>query len=262
MSLQNVLGAMMGTGMGGRSMRGPGFGSMGIGIPGMGGMGGLGPLAAGMALGGLGGGMGGMSRRVGGSPLGGGLGLAALGALAFKAYRDYQASQPQQAPQAPQQAPMPRGQSAGGGSSLGDRLGGMIGQRLETGHAPEEVIEDKKALLLIRAMIAAAAADGAIDAQERQHMLDQLQQAGASRDDVALLEREIAHPVALDILLREVDTPEEAEMFYLTSSLAMGEQSGAERSYLQYLSSRLSLDPDRVAELDRLANAQAGGPRP
>ena len=49
-------------------------------------------------------------------------------------------------------------------------------------------------MLLIRAMIAAANADGEITPDERQMITGKLDQAGAGPDERAVLERELAEP--------------------------------------------------------------------
>jgi uncharacterized membrane protein YebE (DUF533 family) len=102
-------------------------------------------------------------------------------------------------------------------------------------------------------MIAAANADGELDADERRRIVDKLQEAGADQDDRAFIEREMSSPVALDELLRQVNSEEEAEQFYLASELAIEADTDAERSYLRYLADRLKIPQDRIEELNRLA---------
>ncbi|WP_119459257.1 DUF533 domain-containing protein [Rhodospirillaceae bacterium SYSU D60014] len=200
-NLQRILGALMSTGVGGRSRRGPSFGKA---------------VAGGGLLGGLTGG--GMMR---------GAGLAALGTLAYRAYQNYQAKQ--------------------GGQT--DAQGGAAAQTTDTNVS----MDDREALLLIRGMIAAANADGKIDADERQRIASKLQEAGADQGDRAFIEREMSSPIALDELLRQVNGQEEAEEFYLASELAIEADTDAERSYLRYLADRLKIPQDRIQELNRLA---------
>lgn len=220
--MQRILGMMMTNGIGWRSKRGADFAQT--------------------------------VQKQGGS--GGGLlrgaGLAALGVLAYRTYRDYQANR---APQGGGGTPAPAGRQSE--PSLLDRLTGML-KPSGTGGAgaggaaqPEAGLDDRKAHLLIRAMITAANADGEIDAEERRRILGKLEEAGADREDRDLIEREIRSPAPLDTLLKEVDSPELAEQFYVASRLAIRPDSDADRSYLQYLAARLQLDPNRVAELNR-----------
>lgn len=253
--LQRLLGAMMATGVGGHSRRGHRFreaargggfhqGAQGSGLlPGLGGGGGL--MRGGLAQ---------------------GAGLAALGALAYRAYQEYQAGQ-----QGGQRGGAgAQGGGAGGAGaapqaearqpSLGDRLADVIrgrasaGADAEAGGPPEELsVDDRRARLLIRAMIAAANADGRIDADERERMVGRLEEAGADREDKELLERELRSPVGLDSVVREVDSPELAEQVYVVSALAINADTDAERAYMQYLAARLKLDPAKVEELNRIA---------
>ncbi|HZC13358.1 MAG TPA: DUF533 domain-containing protein, partial [Thermoleophilaceae bacterium] len=169
--LQRLLGAMMATGVGGHSRRGHRFRGAAAGgglLPGLGGGGGL--MRGGLAQ---------------------GAGLAALGALAYRAYQEYQAGQ-----QGDQRGGA-RAQGGGAGAapqaearqpSLGDRLADVIRGRAsagaDAGGPPEELsVDDRRARLLIRAMIAAANADDRIDADERERMVGRLEEAGADRED-------------------------------------------------------------------------------
>lgn len=200
-NLQRILGALMGTGLGGRNRRGPSFGKAALGGGLLGGATGYGMLR--------------------------GAGLAMLGKLAYDAYRNYEGSKSDKEPQSD-------------GREAGAADGADVG------------MEDRQALLLIRAMVAAANADGRIDDEERRRIADKLQEAGADADDRALIEREMASPVALDELASHVDGEEEAEQFYLASALAIDADTDAERSYLRFVADRLHIPRNRAEELDRL----------
>jgi uncharacterized membrane protein YebE (DUF533 family) len=248
-NLQRLLGAMMATGVGGHSRRGHRFreaargggfhqGAQGSGLlPGLGGGGGL--MRGGLAQ---------------------SAGLAALGVLAYRAYQEYQAGQQRGGAGAQGGAAGAAPQAEARQPSLGDRLADVIrgrasaGADAEAGGPPEELsVDDRRARLLIRAMIAAANADDRIDADERERMVGRLEEAGADREDKELLERELRSPVSLDAVVREVDGPELAEQVYAVSALAINADTDAERAYLQYLAARLKLDPAKVEELNRVA---------
>lgn len=237
-NLTGLLGTLLSSGMGGHSRRGPNFASSPFGMghgSGMGaGLGGLGGAAA-MAAGG----------RKGGFKNAGG--LAALGYLAYKAYQDHQGRQPAGGTTP---APSPA-QATGGGPSLGERLAGLLQPEQRT--APEAAVGDQKALLLIRAMVAAAAADGTVDADERRRILERIRAAGADEDDQRLLERELDSPAPLDGIVNQVHDPETAEQVYLASLLAIEADSQAERTYLHYLAARLGIDEGRARELSAAA---------
>jgi len=263
-NLGGLLGTMLATGMGGRSRRGPAFGSAPFGP--MGGLGGLaGGLGAGMG-GGFTGGAGTPGPGRGGMGFRNTAGLAALGYLAYKAFQDRQSQQGGQSRGSGggggfgglfggQKSDNRAGGEVGGGPSLGDRLAGTLrqGQGGSGSPYPEADIGDERALLLIRAMIAAAAADGEISRDERRRILDKVGEAGAGPEETRILEREFDRPLGVDQLAAQVRDPETAEQVYLASILAIEPDSQAERTYLQYLAARLNLEPDQRDALHRVA---------
>ena len=113
--------------------------------------------------------------------------------------------------------------------------------------APAEREDD--ALLLIRAMIAAANADGLIDEQERAAVLGELKSAGLSAQEEEFINRELDSPSSIDSLLPQVSRPDLAREVYAVSLLAIEVDTKAERDYLSYLRTRLSLDEDSIGEL-------------
>ncbi len=108
-----------------------------------------------------------------------------------------------------------------------------------------------QAILLIRAMIAAANADGQIDADERHAILGKLQEAGLGEEERRFLAAELAHPPSLESLLARIDSPELAEQVYAASLLAVEVDTKAEKSYLSYLQARLGLSDPKVEEIER-----------
>lgn len=273
--LTGILGTMLATGMGGRSRRGPAFSASPFGMGGAGGLGGLG--------GGLGAGSMGMSAGRGGMDFKHVAGLGALGYLAYKAFQERQQNMGGQGAGSQPGAGAGTGsgggvfgglfgggQGSGSGGSLGDRLASVFGSgqggsghggsgQRETSGTPETTaypdvaMEDKQALLLIRAMIAAANADGEITSEERQRIIGKLDEAGAGPEERQVVERELANPISTDALVREVRDQQTAEQVYLASALAIEPDTEAERSYLQYLAARLKLEPQRAEELHRIA---------
>ncbi|WP_431858050.1 tellurite resistance TerB family protein [Azospirillum sp.] len=260
--LQSVLGTMLATGMGGRSSLG---------------MNDIGSVASNM---GAFGGSAGDDAYSGGSSPGLGVGpVAGLGALAYLAYKAFQERQKnmqssgQDAPQSSPPSGSPWGsQQSGGilgsifggggnaGGSLGDRLSQVFQNRSAPqassdteGAYPSLAMEDQRALLLIRAMIAAANADGQISQDERQRILSALDEAGAGPDERRVVENELNHPQSLDTLLQSVRDPQTAEQVYMASQMAIDQDSATERSYLQYLASRLQIDPQRLQQIHRAA---------
>jgi uncharacterized membrane protein YebE (DUF533 family) len=278
--LTGILGTMLATGMGGRSSRGPAFSASPFGMGGSGGLGGLGGGLGGSLGSGLGAGSMGMSAGHGGMDFKHVAGLGALGYLAYKAFQERQqntgaqgaGSQPGAGTGAGTGGGIfgglfggGQGSGSGSGGSLGDRLSSVFGSSQggsgqretsgtpETTAYPDVAMEDQQALLLIRAMIAAANADGEITAEERQRIIGKLDEAGAGPEERQVVERELANPISTDALVREVRDQQTAEQVYLASALAIEPDTEAERSYLQYLAARLKLEPQRAEELHRIA---------
>ncbi len=112
-------------------------------------------------------------------------------------------------------------------------------------------VDNDTAVLLIRAMISAAKADGEIDPKEMQGILERLDQAGASAEERAFVMTEIAKPLDLDALVAQVRTPALAPEVYAASLMAIDVDTPEEEAYLQALAQRLGLPAAQVAQLHR-----------
>jgi uncharacterized membrane protein YebE (DUF533 family) len=119
--------------------------------------------------------------------------------------------------------------------------------------APAEPVgaEDREALLIVRAMIAAARADGAIDADERAAIAGQLDQAGLDDEARELVLKELAAPASLDALAAEIADPVLAAQVYAACAMAVGQASEAERAWLAELARRTGLAAETVAAIER-----------
>lgn len=106
------------------------------------------------------------------------------------------------------------------------------------------------AVLLIRAMICAANADGRIDVDEQTRIVERLVQAGLGAEERAFLLRELATPPDPAALFAGVHDPLLADEIYVVSRLALTLDVDAEHAYLAQLAGRLGLSPARVAELE------------
>jgi uncharacterized membrane protein YebE (DUF533 family) len=217
--MQRLLGSMLASGMGGRSRRGSAFASA---VPSSG--------------------FGSFQKTAG---------LGALAYLAYKAYQEYQKNSPG-AQSAEPGKPVPGGTpTASRGPSLGERLGSLFGTGGEAEVEQEAAaLGDAQAMLLIRAMIAAANADGQITPDERQRIMGKLDQAGAGPEERRVLEGELQNPRSVEQIVREVHDPATAEQIYLASRIAMNPDTGAESAYLDFLAARLEIPPSRLQELN------------
>jgi uncharacterized membrane protein YebE (DUF533 family) len=116
--------------------------------------------------------------------------------------------------------------------------------------APPTPIGQDDALALIQAMVAAAAADGTIDADEREHILAKLDRTGTDEEGRRQMEALLDSPPTLKHVVRSARSPQLAEQIYAVSCLAIDVDTDAERRYLQTLGQTLGLSPDTVATLN------------
>lgn len=106
-------------------------------------------------------------------------------------------------------------------------------------------------MLLLRAMIAAANADGIIDAEERSRILERLNRVDPTPQERDLMIRELLSPVSLDVIIGSVKTPEIAEQVYAVSLMAITIDTEAEQRYMKELAQRLSLDDATIQRICR-----------
>ena len=141
-------------------------------------------------------------------------GLAAIGVMAYKAYGDYKQQQ--------------GGAGAGAQPQTVDRL------------PPPQVELHSQAIL--SALVAAAKADGHIDARERQVIEGEFSRVNQDADLRQWLHAELEKPLDPAEVARAATTPEIAAEMYLASLMAADEQSFMERAYLDELARQLKLD--------------------
>lgn len=159
-------------------------------------------------------------------------GLAAVAGLGYQAWKNYQAGQ---APAAPSDAP-----------SVNNPV--LLPPPAESGFGPESpAASNEFVLVLIRAMIAAAKADGHIDDAERALIMDKIKAADVGGEAAAFIERELASPTDLDALVAAAVTEEQKVELYTASRLTIEPDSRAERGYLDLLAGRLGL-PDQLVD--------------
>lgn len=145
---------------------------------------------------------------------------AALGALAYHAYQSWQQSRNTEAPPA------------------------------QNAFAPQGTQSEDSGRLILKTMIAAAAADGSIDETERS-LIEQ--ESGGSEESQWLLAetRNPAAPAELAALAGG-DTAAAAEA-YLAARMVCGELSRKEIVFLSQLADAFRLDPQLVEQLERQA---------
>lgn len=190
------------------------------------------PMAAGTAMGGLGGlvlgtktgrGMAASVAKIGA--------LALIGGLAYKSFQNYQAGKPLVAgASAPEAAPK------------------------GSGFEPAAVTNEA-ATAYIRAMIAAAAADGRIDDDEQARIIGSLKQAGLDDGAEAFLANELNNPATVEDLAAGTSSPEEAIQLYTAARIAIEPDARGEQQFLAALAGALGIDGKLAQHID----AQARG---
>ncbi len=162
-------------------------------------------------------------------------GAAVLGGLAYKAWQNWQQDKP----------------VAGAGSTTGFTP------------APRESAFDPDngsaadgtpfALALVRAMIAAAKADGHIDADEQRALFQRIETLGLDAEAKAFVFDELSRPTNLDAIAALPRNQEQATEIWLASRLAIDPDDAREQAYLAALGAKLGLPPALLAHLESQA---------
>lgn len=150
-------------------------------------------------------------------------GLAALGTIAYRAWRDRQAQ--------------------GGAVAVEGEP-----RTIDLLPAPEAEVHSRGILV---AVIAAAKADGHIDERERELIQGEIGKLGEDAELKAWLQVELERPLDPVQVAQSATTPELASEMYLASLLVADEQNDMERGYLEELARQLKLDPEIRASLER-----------
>ncbi|WP_375753059.1 tellurite resistance TerB family protein [Vibrio sp. HN007] len=144
---------------------------------------------------------------------------AALGALAYKLYNDYQ---------------------GGGGSDSSPKQP----------QQPEALDENQHSILILKAMIAAAKADGHVDNEEQAKIEQALTEMGADDSVHSFVQTELNKPLDPSEVAQAVSSPQQATEVYLATLLVVDEQNFMEKAYLKELASQLNLEADLVLQLE------------
>ena len=161
-------------------------------------------------------------------------GAAVLGGLAYKAYQTWQANK-----------------GAATTVPMGD-IKDITPKAEGTPFLPAPKAErDELSLSLLRAMIAAAKADGHVDAAEQRRIFDKIDELALDTESKAFVIDELRKPLDIDAVVRGATSPEAAVEIYAASTLAIDPDDPAEQAYLAMLASRLKLDPGLRASVDQ-----------
>lgn len=155
-----------------------------------------------------------MAKKVGTGALKVG-GTAALGALAYKVYNDWQSKQDTQG----------------------------VNETFD----PDD---NKHAKLILKAMIGAAKADGHVDEEEMARIEQALTEMGADDHVRQLVHQELHKPLDPAEIARLATSPQQASEIYLASLIVADEQNFMEKAYLQELAKQLNLAPEVTHQLE------------
>lgn len=151
-------------------------------------------------------------------------GAAAVGALAFKVYNDWQAKQ---------------------------------STKLEAASAtPQRALPadtEQHAMIMLKAMIAAAKSDGHVDEDEKARIQQAVVAMGGSAQVNQFVQQELDKPLDPSDIARGVASQELAAEIYLATLLMVDEQNFMEQAYLKELASQLKLPAELVAQLEAQA---------
>lgn len=161
-------------------------------------------------------------------------GAAVVGALAWKAYENYR----------------DKGKADTGQSRIGQDWSQLDAQ---TFMPAEHQQVEKRDLLLLRAMITAAHADGHINRQERSRIFQRIEALELDADEKSLLFDEILMPRPMQQLVADIHEPAMAAEAYLASLLVLDTGNAASRSYLADLAEQLMLPAELVRSLHEQA---------
>ena len=179
------------------------------------------------------------------------------------------------------------GQQSSGGGGMGDLLGGLLGGSSQSsggglgdlfgmamnqfgaaqqgnaqqvrdaarGRMPagaDYAQMERRAELLVEAMINAAKADGRVDAEEQQKIVDRLGEV--SRDELEFVRRELAGPLDVQGFIGRVPRGMERDV-YAVSLMAIDLDSNPEAQYLHQLAQGVGLSADACNEIHEALGA-------
>ena len=148
-------------------------------------------------------------------------GAALLGGLAYKAYSNWQHNKGSQATA-----------WSGTGGIMAENTGALM---------PADTQSPDFQLQLIKAMIAAAKADGHIDATEQQRIFSAVEEMGVSTEVKGVIFDLLQQPITVEELAVDAETIEQRSEIYLVSCLVINPDQPSEQAHLEQLAAVLEL---------------------
>ncbi|PLW78363.1 tellurite resistance TerB family protein [Cohaesibacter celericrescens] len=180
-------------------------------------------------------------------------GLALVAGLAYKAYSDYQGNKAG--------VPVVDGNVGGGNNTISAKMHQTPGSQAKLSHVPvvpigsgfeiNEMTERAAGFgaTLVSAMIAAAKADGQIDAAEHKAIFEKIEEQDLSSEEKVFLFDQLNKPLDIDSLVAQGRTKEHAVEIYLASLMAIEPDTPSEQAYLTMLAARLGLEPELITQI-------------
>lgn len=157
-------------------------------------------------------------------------GAAVLGGLAYKAFQNWQYNSADQS-------------DASAASNTRTALD-------ERAFVSGDVLQPTFEMTLIKAMIAAAKADGHIDSDEQQRIFKAVEQMSLSNEMKGMVLDLLQQQISVEDLARGIDKIEQKSELYLASYLAINPDHPLEKAHLDQLAATLDLPQGLVHELE------------
>ena len=157
-------------------------------------------------------------------------GAAMLGGLAYRAYQQWQENNAGRVPATP--------------------ASDDVGLSRQEFSAPPASMQPAFELTLVKAMVAAAKADGHIDSKEQQRIFEAVEQMDLSAELKGQVFDFLRKDISAEGLAREVTTMEQRSELYLASCMAIKLDHPSERAYLNDLASALQLPEGLSQQLE------------
>ncbi|WP_411992468.1 tellurite resistance TerB family protein [Agarivorans sp. DSG3-1] len=159
-------------------------------------------------------------------------GAAVLGGLAFSAFSNWKKQS---------------------GSKYSADTSAQMSKVNQQSFSSSATLNDEFQLTLIKAMIAAAKADGHIDDAEQQRIFEAVEQMALSDEAKATLFQLMRQTITIEELANGVDSIEQKSELYLVSCIAINVDNSAEQAHLDGLAYALRLPFDLAEQLQKQA---------
>ena len=156
--------------------------------------------------------------------------LALIGGLAYKAYQNYSAGRPLVTDRSEALEPAPSGSGF-----------------------DEAAVSNDTAIACVRAMIAAAAADGRLDAKEQQRIIGSLKDQGLDSSAEEFLANELNSPSSIDSIVAGSRNQQQDIQLYTAARIAIEVDTPAEKEFLSELGTTLELPAELIAHINASA---------